>query len=174
MLLCVGTGRNLDTPGGCSSRRDDFYLKSAAQMAALFPDQPEAIANTPPDRGDVRRRAAARPARIPHFPVPDGETVESWLRDGVPARPRAPATATVTAELQARLDYELGVIITMGYAGYFLIVADFVRFAREQRHPTTCRGSRAGLDRHLHARHHAGRPDRATTCRSSASSTLTA
>ena len=47
-------------------------------------------------------------------------------------------------ELQARLDYELGVIISMGYAGYFLIVADFVRFAREQRIATTCRGSAPG------------------------------
>src|SRR4029450_5650100 len=81
--------------------------------------------------------------RIPHFPVPDGETVESWLRKecqrGLIAR-----YGEVTPELQQRLDYELGVILSMGYAGYFLIVADFIRFAREQRVQTTCRGSAAG------------------------------
>ena len=54
------------------------------------------------------------------------------------------ATATPTAELQKRLEYELGVITSMGYAGYFLIVADFIRFAREQGIQTTCRGSAPG------------------------------
>jgi DNA polymerase-3 subunit alpha len=81
--------------------------------------------------------------RIPHFPVPDGETVESWLRlecqRGLERR-----YARVTPELQQRLDYELGVITSMGYAGYFLIVADFVRYAREHGIQTTCRGSAPG------------------------------
>ena len=81
--------------------------------------------------------------RIPHFPVPDGETVESWLRKEC-ERGLAWRYGTVTPELQKRLDYELGVIISMGYAGYFLIVADFIRFAREQGIQTTCRGSAPG------------------------------
>ena len=81
--------------------------------------------------------------RIPHFPVPDGETVETWLRKEC-ERGLRERYGTVTPELQKRLDYELGVIISMGYAGYFLIVADFVRFAREQRIQTTCRGSAPG------------------------------
>ncbi len=144
VLLCVGTGNNLDTPGRLKFDTHDFFLKSAAQMAALFPDQPEALLNT--------RRIAEMTGglelplgqlRIPHFPVPDGETVESWLakecQRGLELR-----YGTVTLELQERLDYELGVITSMGYAGYFLIVADFVRFAREQRIQTTCRGSAPG------------------------------
>ena len=81
--------------------------------------------------------------RIPHFPVPDGETAESWLakecRRGLEWR-----YGTPTAELLQRLEYELGVITSMGYAGYFLIVADFIRFAREQGIQTTCRGSAPG------------------------------
>ena len=81
--------------------------------------------------------------RIPHFPVPDGHTTESWLRDEC-QRGLERRYGTVTPELQARLDYELGVILSMGYAGYFLIVADFIRFAREQRIQTTCRGSAPG------------------------------
>ena len=80
--------------------------------------------------------------RIPHFPVPDGETVETWLRKECEAG-LVRRYGGITPALQERLDYELGVIISMGYAGYFLIVADFVRFAREQGIATTCRGSRA-------------------------------
>src|SRR5690349_9205760 len=81
--------------------------------------------------------------RIPHFPVPDGETVESWLRKEC-EKGLAWRYGDVTAELKQRLDYELGVITSMGYAGYFLIVADFIRFAREKGIQTTCRGSAPG------------------------------
>ncbi len=143
VLLCVGTGNNIDTPNRMKFETDDFWLKSAADMAALFPDQREAILNT---RRVAEMCDLAMPLgglRIPHFPVPDGHTVESWLREecqqGLERR-----YGTVTPALQERLDYELGVILSMGYAGYFLIVADFVRFAREQRIQTTCRGSAPG------------------------------
>jgi DNA polymerase-3 subunit alpha len=143
VLLCVGTGSNLDTPGRMKFESSEFYLKSAAEMEALFPDEREALLNT---RRIAEMCAVELPLnqlRIPHFPVPDGESVESWLRTecqrGLEAR-----YGTVSPELQQRLDYELGVIISMGYAGYFLIVADFVRFAREQGIQTTCRGSAPG------------------------------
>jgi DNA polymerase-3 subunit alpha len=143
VLLCVGTGSNLDTPGRLRFETHEFYVKSAAQMAALFPDQREAILNTRRVAEMCSVELPLGQLRIPHFPVPDGETVESWLRaecqQGLERR-----YGTVTPELQGRLDYELGVIITMGYAGYFLIVADFVRFAREQGIQTTCRGSAPG------------------------------
>ncbi|HYM83107.1 MAG TPA: DNA polymerase III subunit alpha, partial [Candidatus Dormibacteraeota bacterium] len=121
----------------------EFYVKSAAQMAALFPEQREAILNT---RRIAEMCSVELPlgvSRIPHFPVPEGETVESWLRAEC-QRGLERRYANVTPELQARLDYELGVILSMGYAGYFLIVADFVRFAREQGIQTTCRGSAPG------------------------------
>ena len=143
VLLCVGTGNNLDTPGRMKFESDGFYLKSAAEMAALFPDQREALLNT---RRIAEMCDLALPLgqlRIPHFPVPDGETVESWLRKEC-ERGLAWRYGTATPELQARLDYELGVILSMGYAGYFLIVADFIRFAREQGIQTTCRGSAPG------------------------------
>jgi len=86
------------------------------------------------------RISRSRPARRPRA---------GFARSARPAWPAA--TESVTPELQARLDYELGIIVSMGYAGYFLIVADFVRFAREQRIQTTCRGSAPRLDRHVHA-----------------------
>ena len=143
VLLCVGTGSNLDTPGRMKFETHEFYVKSAAQMAALFPDQRDAILNT---RRIAEMCSVDLPLgqnRIPHFPVPEGESVESWLRAEC-QRGLERRYGTVTPELQARLDYELGVILRMGYAGYFLIVADFVRFAREQGIQTTCRGSAPG------------------------------
>jgi DNA polymerase-3 subunit alpha len=143
VLLCVGTGNNIDTPNRMKFETRDFWLKSAAQMGALFPDQPDAVRNTRLIAEMTDLRLPLGQLRIPHFPVPDGETVESWLRKECQAG-LVRRYGAVTPELQARLDYELGVIITMGYAGYFLIVADFIAFAREQRIQTTCRGSAPG------------------------------
>ncbi|HZC32329.1 MAG TPA: DNA polymerase III subunit alpha, partial [Candidatus Bathyarchaeia archaeon] len=143
VLLCVGTGNNLDTPNRMRFDTRDFWLKSAAQMDVLFPDQREAILNS---RRIAEMTSVDLPLgqlRIPQFPVPEGETAETWLRKEC-ERGLAARYGTVTPELQKRLDYELGVILSMGYAGYFLIVADFVRFAREQRIQTTCRGSAPG------------------------------
>ncbi len=143
VLLCVGTGNNLDTPNRMKFDTSEFYLKSAAQMAALFPDQLEAIRNT---RRIAEMTDIALPLgqlRIPHFPVPDGETPESWLRKECEVG-LARRYGTVTPQLRERLDYELGVITSMGYAGYFLIVADFIAFARREGIQTTCRGSAPG------------------------------
>jgi DNA polymerase III subunit alpha len=143
VLLCVGTGNNIDTPNRMKFETRDFWLKSAAQMAALFADQPEAIRNSRliSEMTDVKLPLGN--LRIPNFPVPAGETAESWLRKEC-QRGLERRYGTATAELQERLDYELGVILSMGYAGYFLIVADFIRFARDQGIQTTCRGSAPG------------------------------
>ena len=143
VLLCVGTGNNLDTPGRMKFETDDFWLKSTADMATLFPNQREALLNTRRIAEMCDLSLPLGQLRIPHFPVPDGETVESWLRKEC-QRGLEQRYGTVTPELQDRLDYELDVIIPMGYAGYFLIVADFTRFAREQGIQTTCRGSAPG------------------------------
>ena len=143
VLLCVGTGNNLDTPGRMKFESDNFYVKSTAEMAALFPDQPEAIRNSRRIAEMCDLQLPLGQLRIPHFPVPDGETVESWLRAEC-QRGLAWRYGSVTPALQARLDYELGVILSMGYAGYFLIVADFIRYAREHGIQTTCRGSAPG------------------------------
>jgi len=80
VLLCIGTANNLDTPGRLKFETRDFWVKSAAQMEALFPDQREALLNSRriAEMTDVQMPLGH--LRIPHFPVPDGETVESWLR----------------------------------------------------------------------------------------------
>jgi DNA polymerase-3 subunit alpha len=143
VLLCVGTGSNLDTPNRLRFETPEFYLKSTAEMFALFADQREAYRNTRRIAEMVDLELPLGQLRIPHFPVPDGETVESWLRAECEAG-LVRRYGAITPALQERLDYELGVITSMGYAGYFLIVADFVRFAREQGIQTTCRGSAPG------------------------------
>ncbi|MFO1540488.1 MAG: DNA polymerase III subunit alpha [Chloroflexota bacterium] len=143
VLLCVGTASNLSDPNRFRIEGEEHYLKSAAEMAALFGEIPGAIANTRRIAEMTNLVLPFGKHRLPRFPVPDGHTVETWLRAecerGLIAR-----FGSITDTVRARLDYELGVIITMGYAAYFLIVADFVRFAREQRIATTCRGSAPG------------------------------
>ena len=113
-------------------------------MAALFADQPEAIANTRRIAEMTDLQFDFGHLRLPQFPVPDGHTVESWLRekcqDGLATR-YGTVTEEIqrTARLRARRDH-----LAWATPGYFLIVADFVRFAREQGIATTCRGSAPG------------------------------
>src|SRR6476659_5945798 len=104
VLLCVGTGNNIDTPGRMKFETTDFWLKSAAQMAQLFPDPPEAIRNTRLISEMTSIELQIGQLRIPHFPVPDGETVETWLRKEC-ERGLLERYGTVTPELQQRLDY---------------------------------------------------------------------
>lgn len=144
LLVCIQTASNVDTPGRMRFEANEFYLKSAAEMRRLFNGElPDAMDNTLriAEMCDVNLDYTG--LRLPHFPVPDGETAESWLRkeceQGLPDR-----YGTVTDTVRSRLDYELGIIGRMGYSGYFLIVADFIRFARERKIMTTCRGSAPG------------------------------
>ena len=76
-LLCVGTGSMVEQTNRMRFEREEFYLKSAAQMAALFPDQPEAITNTRRIAEMVDLQFTFGKLRLPHFPVPDGHTVEA-------------------------------------------------------------------------------------------------
>jgi DNA polymerase-3 subunit alpha len=145
LLLCIGTGSNLDTPGRLRFESNEYYLKSPEQMRRLFGGElPDAMDNTLRVADMVELKLEFDQLRLPHFPVPDGETATTWLRRecerGLAIRyGNDPADA-----VRQRLEYELGVIERMGYAGYFLIVADFTRFAREQGIMTTCRGSAPG------------------------------
>ncbi len=143
VLLCVGTGSNLDTANRLRFETDEFYLKTAAEMELLFKDVPEALSNSKLIAEMTDLQITFGEPRLPHFPVPDGYTVQTWLREEC-ERGLRERYGTVTDELKARLEYELGVIISMGYSAYFLIVADFVRYAKEQRIATTCRGSAPG------------------------------
>jgi DNA polymerase III subunit alpha len=135
VLLCVQSGSTLADPKRFKFDATDFYLKSPAEMRALWDAQaPGACDNTlaiAERIGDYTPAFASRDL-MPNFPVPAGETEESWLRAEVArglAR-RFPGGVPDTHQKQA--EYELGVICQMGFPGYFLVVADLVQHAKQE------------------------------------------
>jgi DNA polymerase III subunit alpha len=146
LLVCIQTASNVDTPGRMRFENNEFYLKSAAEMRRRFNGElPEAMDNTVrvAEMCNVDLSTELGGLRLPHFEVPAGETEGSWLRKEC-ERGLAERYDRLTDEIRHRLDYELGIIDRMGYSAYFLIVADFIRFARERGIMTTCRGSAPG------------------------------
>jgi DNA polymerase-3 subunit alpha len=132
VLLCIQTGKNVDDAQRMRYETDQVYFKSAEEMRQRFADQPDALANTLAiaERCNVAIQFG-RPL-LPEFPLPEGvESAEAYLRElawkGVEERYRP-----VSDEVRQRFEYELDVICRMGFASYFLIVRDFIRFAREQ------------------------------------------
>jgi DNA polymerase-3 subunit alpha len=141
--VCIHDGAQLADASRLRRYSEEQYLKSPAEMAELFKDAPGLLANTVEiaKRCSLEIRLGA--SMLPAYPVPAGSSTEQFLRDeskrGLQAR-RAASPA-----YEARLDLELGVICAMGFAGYFLIVADFIRWARENGVPVgPGRGSGAG------------------------------
>ncbi|HTE71544.1 MAG TPA: DNA polymerase III subunit alpha [Actinomycetes bacterium] len=131
VLLCIQTGAVLADPKRFKLEAEEFYLKSPAEMRALFADHPEACDNTleVAERCNVQLRFGEN--LLPHFDVPDGHTLESWLRAEVERGAAERYGDSLAPAVRDRLDYELRVISELGFAGYFLIVADLCRHARE-------------------------------------------
>jgi DNA polymerase-3 subunit alpha len=143
VLLCIQTGTTMNNPKRLRYGPPNFYLRSPEEMAQTFSQWPEALANTLQIADRCNFEFDFTKTHLPHFSVPEGHTSESWLeklcRGAIPER-----YAAHTEELEARLRYELDVIQTKGYSSYFLIVHDFVRFARSQGIMSQARGSAAG------------------------------
>ena len=144
VLLCIQTTSNVDDPGRMRFPNDSFYLKSAEEMAELFGGYPEALENTCriADRCNVKLEFGH--LLLPEFPVPDGFDAVSYLRhlceEALPER-----YEVVDETVRKRLDFELDIINTMGYACYFLIVWDFINYCRSHDIPVgPGRGSAAG------------------------------
>ena len=137
-LLCVQTGAMISDPKRFKFEGNEHYLKSAAEMRHLFAETPEACDNTLliAERASVEIELG-RPS-LPEFPVPEGitgatyeERAMSYLRRLTVEGARRRYGDPVPEEVQSRLDFELGVIGDMGFAAYFLVVWDLIRFARE-------------------------------------------
>ena len=131
-LLCIQTGTTMSDPNRWKFSTDEFYLKSADEMREVFRELPEAYRNTlaVAERCDLDMSFGK--FHLPSYQVPAGFTLDSYLEhlalEGLAARyGAAPADA-----VRERLRYELGVISTMGFSGYFLVVWDFIAFARRQ------------------------------------------
>lgn len=130
ILLCLQTGKKITDEDRMRYEGGQYFVKSEAEMASLFPYAPQAIENTQKiaDRCNVEIEFGV--TKLPKFDVPEGYTSWEYLNklcyDGLEERYH-PATD----ELKARLKYELDTIKTMGYVDYFLIVWDFIKFARD-------------------------------------------
>ena len=144
ILLCIQTGKTVGEEDRLRYEGGQYYVKSEEEMRALFPYAPEAIENTQriADRCHVEIEFGV--TKLPHFDVPDGydsfRYLEKLCRDGLVDRYGEDA-----AEHEEQLSYELDVIRTMGYVDYFLIVWDFINYARTHGIPVgPGRGSAAG------------------------------
>ncbi|HYN02878.1 MAG TPA: DNA polymerase III subunit alpha [Vicinamibacteria bacterium] len=155
VLLCIGSGKKVGDAERLRFDTNHFYLKSGEEMAGLFPDHPEALSSTVQiaEMCDFTLKGVST---LPAFDVAPGFTTFSYFekvtRDGFADRRRAldPLAAAgrlrhSLADYEARLDKEIGVIHRVGFSGYFLIVWDFIRHAKERRIPVgPGRGSAAG------------------------------
>jgi DNA polymerase III subunit alpha len=131
-LLCIQTGTTMSDPNRWRFSTEEFYLKSADEMRAVFKDVPEAYRNTLAVAERCNVDLDFGQFHLPWYQVPDGYTLDSYLEhlafEGLHTRyGGAPPDAVVD-----RLRYELGVISKMGFAGYFLVVWDFIAYARRQ------------------------------------------
>ena len=146
--VCIGDGRTLDDPRRIRTYSDQQYLRSAEEMAELFSDIPEALENSV----EIARRCTVSLTLgqpfLPNYPVPKEETIEAYLgrlsHEGLQRRFPEWSDQQLEPYCQ-RLEFELNTINQMGFPGYFLVVMDFIRWAKEQDIPVgPGRGSGAG------------------------------
>ncbi|MFQ5901278.1 MAG: DNA polymerase III subunit alpha [Thermodesulfobacteriota bacterium] len=143
-LLCIQTGKTIDASDRMRFSTDDFYLKSPAEMTKAFESCPEAIQNTIEIAERCNLELHLGEHHFPVFPVPDGETLDAYLeraaREGLEERinsldKQGEELEHLKRVYYSRLDKELDIIKSMGYSGYFLIVSDFINFARDRHIP---------------------------------------
>lgn len=131
ILLCVNTGSNLEDDKRFKFPSSDFYFKTQAEMNHLFRDVPDAIANTGEVMGKIKELDLARSVLLPAYPLPQGfDDQQTYLRHLTFAGAQA-RYGTITPPIEERLNFELQVINTSGYPGYFLIVQDLTSSARD-------------------------------------------
>ena len=157
VLLCIGTGKTVADTSRMKFMTDEFYVKSSEEMRALFADVPDACDNTLEIAKRIDIKIPEKQFNIPLYPVPEPEggpglfgvaSPEQYLLEiceaGLLERYGAERCATDVA-LKERLAYELGVINKMGFPSYFLIVWDFIKYARDRDIPVgPGRGSAVG------------------------------
>ena len=145
ILLAIQTSALLSDPTRMRMTDNSYYLRTPQEMSRLFAEVPEALSNTLLIAERCNVDLSFKGYHLPDFPVPEGYTTETYLRhlcqEG--ARKRYGARAD-GSDVQQRLEYELGVVHTMGFDAYFLIVADLCRFAATRHIWYNARGSAAG------------------------------
>jgi len=153
--VCINEGRTLNDPRRARRHSEEQYLKSATEMAALFADLPEALENSVEIAKRLNPRITLGTYFLPQYPVPEGTSLEAYLgnvaRQGLAGRLAAheargqAITPERIAAYRERLETELAIIVQMGFAGYFLVVTEFINWAKTEGIPVgPGRGSGAG------------------------------
>ena len=124
------TGNKLSDPGRLTLKDDDFSMCSPEEMASFFPDTPEAIENTVKIAEQCNVQLELGKIQLPKFDVPDNKTANEYLKELIKER-TALRYPKLTKEITDRIDYEISVIEKTGFADYFLIVQDFVNWAKD-------------------------------------------
>jgi DNA polymerase-3 subunit alpha len=133
-LLCIGTNRLLQDSDRMRYATHEFYLKPAKEMHQIFSDRPDALRNTLEVAERCHLELDFSTKHLPRFQVPDGRSDRAFLRE-LCERGLSKRYPKVAQEQTDRLEYELGVIEQMGFASYFLIVWDFIQFAKRKGIP---------------------------------------
>ncbi len=133
VLLCIQTGHTIDEENRMKMSTEEFYLKSEEEMSELFSYIPEALENTEKIASMCNVEFDFSKSHLPKFSVPEGKTSEEYLRELCEEGLLERYGENPDAIYKERLDYELSVITSMGYTDYFLIVWDFIRFARSEK-----------------------------------------
>ena len=144
-MLCIADGTYVDQQEPRRRLTEEHYFKSAEEMAVLFADLSEAIENTVEIAKRCAFRAYKRDPILPKFADDEVEELRRQAREGLKARLDVIPHAASVEEYEKRLEFELGIIEGMGFPGYFLIVADFIKWAKDNEIPVgPGRGSGAG------------------------------
>ncbi|MGL4554031.1 MAG: DNA polymerase III subunit alpha, partial [Gemmataceae bacterium] len=144
VLLCINTGKQRDDANRIRYGSDQFYVRGPEEMYRLFPEHAAAVKRTQEIADGVDIQIDFKKRHFPVFVPPDAKTPDDYLRELCEQGAKERYGDPVPPAARARLDHELGIITRMGFSSYFLIVADFVRFAVEEKIPCTARGSACG------------------------------
>jgi len=149
LMLCLQTGKTINEPNRMKFDTDQLYVKSTDEITAEFKELPEAVANTVTIAEACNLELALNQTHLPQYKVPDGFTRETYVehlaKEGLAARLKERPSSIPALAYEVRLKEELTIICSMGFAGYFLIVWDIIRFARSRGIPVgPGRGSAAG------------------------------
>ena len=148
VLLCINTGKTRDDANRIRYGSDLFYVRGPEEMYRLFPEHAEAVKRTQEIADGVDIQLDFKKRHFPVYVPPEGKTPDDYLTElcyaGACERYKVEKQDDLPENVKARLKHELGIITRMGFASYFLIVSDFVRFAVEEKIPCTARGSACG------------------------------
>ena len=142
IMTCIRDGQTLDEPNRATMQNVDYSFASAKEIISRFKHCPEAVENTVKIADSVDLKIELNKWHFAALDIPDGKTADEYLREQT--YERLAKLIEITEEVKTRIEYELGIITKKGYSPYFIVVADYVQYARAHGIVETTRGSAAG------------------------------